>query len=227
METNASAQPVSHVYFRPTTSAQRCLLFDTVAQLENVSEAARHAHVGRGTYYYWRSRYETAGVAGLLTERSRAPHRTRLAPISAELQTEVLTYHQAHPGEGCRSIANAIRQTHHWEKVIGHSKVHELVSAARPGTPMPAPATVPSSTEVVHAPQPNQTINIDLCVVPVTHRDPTDWVSVSVSEATAGASAAIQSPAPVADEWPGQVFANPTLSYAEQMLTYVLAKVEK
>ena len=184
METDASTPLVSHVYFRPTTSDQRRLLFDTADQLENVSAAARRAHVGRGTYYYWQPRYETAGVDGLLTVRSRAPHRTRLAPVSAELQTEVLTYHQTHPGEGCRSIANALRQAHHWEKVIGHSKVNELVAAAHSTMPVAAPASVPGSTRVVHAPQPDQTVNIDLCVVPQTHTDPTDWVSVSVSEAT-------------------------------------------
>jgi transposase InsO family protein len=146
--------------------------------------------------------------------------------VSAELQTEVLTYQQSHPGEGCRSIANAINQAHHWEKVIGHSKVNELVSAARPIPPSSAPVAVPGSTVVVHAPQPNQTMNIDLCVVPVTHTDPTDWVSVSVSEATAGASAETPSPAPVA-EWPGQAFANPTLAYAEQMQTYVEQRTAK
>jgi transposase InsO family protein len=219
METTASAQPVSHVYFRPTTADQRCLLFDTVEQLDNVAAAARRAHVGRGTYYYWQPRYEADGIAGLLTTRSRAPHRTRLTPISAELQAEVLDYHQSHPGTGCRSIANAIRQAHGYQKVIGHSKVHELIVAARPRPSAPAPASMPDAPAVVHAPQPNQTVNIDLCVVPVTHTDPTDWVSVSVSEATAGVVAETPPPAPTA-EWPGQVFADSTLTYAEQMQTY-------
>jgi hypothetical protein len=77
----------------------------------------------------------------------------------------------------------------------------------------------------VHAPQPNETVNIDLCVVPMTHTDPTDWVSVSVNEA-AGVFAETPSPAPVA-EWPGQAFANPTLSYAEQMQTYVEKRAAK
>lgn len=234
METDSAAQPVPHAEgFRPTTPDQRRLLFNIAEQLENVSEAARRAHVGRGTYYYWQPQYEAAGVAGWMTERSRAPHRTRIPPTSAELQAGVLVYHHAHPGAGCRSIADTINQAHHWEKVIGHTKVHARtrVSAARPVTPpvsatTVAPTAMPGSGAVVHAPQANQTVNIedtfsiDLCVVPWTHTDPTDWVSVSLNEAAAGQSSETPSPAPVG-EWPGQAFANPTLSYAEQMQTYV------
>ena len=99
MTTQAPTHP--HVHFRPTTPAQRELLFNTVHETGNVSEAARRAHMGRGTYYYWRSRYAADGRAGLATERSRAPLHTRIPPLSEALHTEVLAYHQAHPSEGC------------------------------------------------------------------------------------------------------------------------------
>ena len=57
--------------------------------------AARQAHVGRGTYYYWRDRYVAEGTAGLKHEHSRAPQRPRLAPISAEICAEGLAYYEA------------------------------------------------------------------------------------------------------------------------------------
>lgn len=231
MKTAPSAQQALHVYFRPTTSDQRCLLFNTAEQLDNVSEAARRAHVGRGTYYYWEPRYTADGLAGLAAERSRAPHHTRIAPIRADLEAAVLACHSAHSSEGCRSIANRINQAHGWQKVIGHSKVHEIVSAARRATVMDAavaaPAAVSTSTEVVHAPQPNQTVNIDLCVVPLTHTDPTDWVSMSVSEAAAEKERTEDAGASPVVEYPGQVFADPALSYSTQMQTYAARRTAK
>ena len=47
----------ARTYFRATTASQRQLLFSTVATGGTVIAAARQAHVGRGTYYYWRDRY--------------------------------------------------------------------------------------------------------------------------------------------------------------------------
>ena len=68
--------------------------------------------------------------------------------------------------------------------------------------------------------------NIDLCVVPVLHADRQDWVSRSMTEAAAGLPAETPE-APYGAEWPGQVFANPALSYAEQMQTYVAQRTAK
>ncbi len=64
----SSADPprTRHVYFRPTTAGQRQLLFEVADQTGNVSEGARQAHVGRGTYYYWRPRREAEGPRALL-----------------------------------------------------------------------------------------------------------------------------------------------------------------
>ena len=123
MDTTNISQTPSRTYFRPTTVSQRQLLFRVAEETGNVSEAARRAHVSRSTYYYWRPRYESDGAAGLATERSRAPHRPRIPPVSAELQAEVLACHQAYPTAGYRSIANEIGKAHGWKKTISHTKV--------------------------------------------------------------------------------------------------------
>jgi transposase InsO family protein len=223
----------ARVYFRPTTVGQRQLLFRLAQESGNVSEAARQAHVSRSTYYYWQPRYEADPVGGVAAAGSRAPHRTRIPPISAELQAEVLAYHQAHPGEGCRSIANAICKAHDWQKVIGHSKVHELVVAAResvPASSAPAPAAVPvegQPTEAVHAPQAGQTANLDLCVVPWTHDGTQALAPMSLSEAAAGFQPTDGSASAPKADWPGQVFEAPALSYPEQMRVYAEKRAVK
>jgi transposase InsO family protein len=233
MDTITIFPPPSHVYFRPTTVGQRRLLFSTAEETGNVSEASRRAHVSRGTYYYWRPRYESEGAAGLAAERSRAPHRTRIPSVSADLRAEVLAYHQAHPTEGYRSIANGIGKAHQWKKMISHTKVQEIILADREAhAPPPAPAAPPVEsfhlpTEAVHAPKPNQTINIDLCVVPLEHDGTPDMVSVSLSAAAAGVIPTENGSPATSAEWPGQAFENPTLSYEEQMRDYVEKRTAK
>ncbi len=48
-------------YFPPTTAQQRKLLFEIWETTGNVTEACRQAHVGRGTFYYWKPRFEAEG----------------------------------------------------------------------------------------------------------------------------------------------------------------------
>lgn len=222
MDTSPTTATPSHVYFRPTTLGQRQKLFDLAEQTGNVSDAARSAHVSRGTYYYWQARYQADHAAGLV-ERSRAPHHPRIPAISAELRAEVLAYRQAHPQAGYLTIANAINQAHGWQKVIGPTKVRDLVLAARAAEVAAIPAAAPPAPPVkaVHAPQPNQTMNIDLCVVPCTHDGQHVMVSVSVSEAATGHRSADPVASPTRVEWPGQTFADPAVAYEDQMRDYV------
>lgn len=233
MKPATPTQTPSHVYFRPTTVGQRELLFNIVEQTGHVSVAARRAHVSRGTYYHWRSRHASDGKAGLAVERSRAPRHTRIPPVCAELRAEVLAYHADHPREGYRSIANAICQAHDWHKVIGYTKVGEIILAQRatwptPNLAQPAPVvTFRSPAVAVHAPQPNQTANIDLCVVPLTHDETQNLVSVSLSEALAGVPATVSEPNTSAQACPGQRFEEITLSYREQMQAYAEQRTAK
>jgi len=215
-------------YFRPTTVSQRELLFRTVEETGNVSQAARQAHVGRGTYYYWRDRYTADGRAGLAQERSRAPKQTRIAPVGDEVQAEVLAYYRDHPNErGYRTIANRLRQRH-GRAVIGQNKIGEIIRAARAAGVLevpapPAQAVAPSRPDlpVVHAPQPDQTVHIDLCVVPLTHDGAHALASVSTAAAASGVTPEALSPLAPPSDCPGQVFAETHLAYADQMRAYV------
>ena len=254
--TNPSFPVASRVYFRQTTASQRRFLFETAEETGNIAEAARRAHVGRGTYYYWKARYQAGGAAALDQEHSRAPHRTRIPPVSAELWQEVLAYYREHPDErGYRTIANRLRQRHNGQKVISHSKVGDIVREARaasmvvgepllpvagcyelplPATPsesevaaLPGLVVTPQAPRVVHAPQPNETVNIDLCVVPLTHESTQVLASVSLSQAAAGAAPTPDEKVPVVAEWPGQVFGDVNLPYEQQMAQYAQQRAAK
>ena len=230
MDPETTSPTAPRTYFRPTTASQRGLLFKTAAT-STVTAAARRAHVSRGTYYHWLERYETAGEAGLAPPRSCAPQPPRLAPLSAAVCAEVLAYYDAHPHErGCRLIAARLRQAHAGQAVIGHSKVAELLRVARPpasGAAPPSEAAAAPGVVAVHAPAAQQTVNIDLCVVPLTHASAQPFASVSVSQAAAGAEPEVVVPSDAAPTWPGQVFADPSRPYAEQMVTYQAQRAAK
>ncbi|MEK7817860.1 MAG: DDE-type integrase/transposase/recombinase [Actinomycetota bacterium] len=226
-----------HVHFRPTTASQRQFLFEEAEQNGNVSAAAHAAHVGRGTYYYWHPRWLAEGADGLAQPHSRAPQHPRLAPVSAERRQEVLDYAQAHPGAGSRTIANRLRQAHDWQKVISHTKVREILQEAQatPPAPVVTEAAAPASV-VVHAPRAEQTLNIDLCVVAMQHTATQEFVSLSWAEAAqasaeslAGEPPPAAAPSAAASEpaWPGQVFGEADLPYAEQMKQYAARRQAK
>jgi hypothetical protein len=163
------------------------LLFETWEAQHDVKVACQTAHVGRGTFYYWRKRFEQDGYAALEAPKSTAPHTPRIPATSDALKQEVLTYKCAHPAAGYRTIANEIRKAHDWQPVIGKSNVRDIlveagVVAGPPAAQAPAPAVA-----VVHAPLPDTTDHIDLCVVPATHMAGVPFEPISLHAAAQGA----------------------------------------
>lgn len=176
-----SEQEPKRTYFRPTTVQQRRLLFETYERTGSVAEACQVARVARRTFYYWWVRFRTGGYAALAQERSRAPHRTRIPPTPAETVQAVIDYRQAHPQAGYRRIAAELKKANAWQAVISPTQVRRILLKA--GL-VAAPAAAPSRAEpATHAPQPGQTVNIDLCVVPVSHQADEPLESVSMQRA--------------------------------------------
>ncbi len=171
-------------YFRPTTPQQRRLLFETFEQTHDIDEACRVAHVARRTFFYWQPRYREGGLAALEHELSRAPHKTRIPPTPETTVQEVIAYRRAHPEAGYRRIAAELKKAHGWQSVISPAQVKRILQAAglvkeRAAKPhsQPAPAT--------HAPEPEESVNVDLCVVPVAHQADQPLESVSMKQAEA------------------------------------------
>ena len=169
-------------YFRRTTPQQRRLLFETYERTGNVDEACRVAHMGRRTFFYWLPRFRAGGYAALEQERSRAPHKTRIPPTPEETVEEVIAYRQSHPTAGYRRIAAELKRAHDWQSVISPTQVRRILLKAGLVTSR-SPDHKAKTSAVVHAPEPEQTVNIDLCVVPVSHTGNQPLKPVTVKEA--------------------------------------------
>jgi transposase len=156
-------------YFRPTTAQQRRLLFETYEATGSVRQACTTAHVGRGTFYYWWPRFKSGGYPALEQEQSRAPHKTRIPRLSEAIVQEVIASKKASPEAGYRTVANRVRQAHDWQPVVGPTKVRKILIEAGLVVKPTAAETKAEAPEAVHAPQSEQTVNIDLCVVPISH----------------------------------------------------------
>ncbi len=179
---NDQEMKLKRTYFRPTTPQQRRLLFETYERTGSIDEACRVARVARRTFYYWRPRFQEGGYAALEQERSRAPHKTRIPPTPEETVQEVIAYRQTHPKAGYRRIADELAKLHDWQRVISPTQVRRILVKA--GLVVSQSKEKKTKTPAAsHAPEPEQTINIDLCVVPVSHEANQPLKPVTLTEA--------------------------------------------
>ena len=117
-----------HIHFPLTTAQQRQLLFETWQATGKVTAACRTAHVGRGTFYYWKPRFDAHGFSGLAEFASRAakePHRT-----PAAVAQQVLALRRAHPDWGKKRIADALTRANNWVPLVGPNTVRRLLQDA-------------------------------------------------------------------------------------------------
>jgi len=116
------------IHFPETTAQQRKLLFETWEATGNVTLAGRTAHVGRGTFYYWKPRFDQDGYAGLEAFASRAPknpHRT-----SAETEQKGLEMKRAHPTWGKKRIADELAKGNSWVPLVRPHTVRRILKDA-------------------------------------------------------------------------------------------------
>lgn len=180
---SSSSNPRKRVYYRETTAQQRRHLFEVYEETGDVAKACQQAHVGVRTFYYWLGRFREGGYAALDTPRSRAPHRTRIPPTPRAIVEEVIAYKQEHPEAGYRSISDALRAAHDKQPTISPTQVRRiLLKAGLVGQAADTPQRV-KATPAVHAPNPEQTLNIDLCVVPIVHDAETALPATSLQQA--------------------------------------------
>ena len=116
-------------YYRPTTADQRKLLFRVYEESGSVRAASAAAHVGIGTFYYWRKRFEVGGYAGLEVVGSHRPHRYphQLGP---EIVAEVKVAKVEHPEWGRQRIADELKKAHGWQAVVSASEVRRVLIEA-------------------------------------------------------------------------------------------------
>jgi len=208
-------------YYRTTTVSQRKMLFEVLQETGNVSEACRRARVSRATYYYWKDRFDKGGYVAVEEPRSHAPlHPSR--KTSPEVANRVVAMKTAHPEWGRQRIADELMKENGWQRMVSASTVRRILVSKEPKACVVTEKSEKSKGVVLHSEKPGQTIHVDLCFVPATHEAIEDLPAVS------GSSGKLKVCKPKESEgkWPGQVFAEPGISYEQAMDTYVNARSE-
>jgi transposase len=116
------------ITYRETTAQQRKLLFEVWEGTGNVSLACRKAHVGRGTFYYWKPRFEKHGYKGLEAFESRAPKNPNRT--SAEVEQKVIAMRQKHPDWGKKRIADEVAKANNWVPLVTPRTVRRILKDA-------------------------------------------------------------------------------------------------
>jgi transposase len=116
------------VHFPFTTPQQRKLLFETWEETGSVTKACRKAHVSRGTFYYWKPRFEEQGYAGLEEFSSRAPHNPQRT--EQEIEQRVIEIRREQPNWGKVRIANELAKENNWVQVLSPNTVRRILRRA-------------------------------------------------------------------------------------------------
>jgi transposase len=126
-----------HPYFRFTTPQQRKLLFETWEDTNSVTKACQVAHVGRATFYYWKSRFDEYGYPGLEAFQSRAAHK--LNRKSETLEQRVVAAHDTDPEWGKKRIADELAKENNWVPIITPNTVRRILQTFNrwPANPKP------------------------------------------------------------------------------------------
>jgi len=108
-----------------TTAAQRQLLFETWEATGDVALSCHKAHVGIGTFYYWKPRFDALGYAGLQAFASRAPKEPHRTP--PEVEQQVITLRRAHPDWGKQRLADELAKANDWVAVVSPNTVKRIL----------------------------------------------------------------------------------------------------
>ena len=211
-------------YFRPTTTQQRRLLFETWESTGNVKEACAKAHVCERTLYHWKPRFETEGYAGLESPQSRAPTNPSRTPVDVE--TRVIAMRRHHPTWGKRRLAGELAKENSWVPVVSLNTVRRILQDAGLWTaPETSAKNVNPQPVVRHAEVPGQTLNIDLCFVSLRHDARQKLPAVSGSSGRLVVEKATEKDAD--RQWPGRVFEHEEVDYTDAMVEFVAASQAK
>ena len=209
----------THTYFRPTTAQQRRLLFETWEATGSVAEACRKARVSRATFYYWKPRFDEGGYGGLEQTESHAPKSPN--KTVEDIEKQVIDMHHEHPAWGKQRMADELAKDNNWTPVISPNTVRRILEDANLWSKPEVETPQESFDEpaVRTADKPGQTVNVDLCFVPVTHQTEDKIPAVSgssgrlVVERTGDEKGERQ--------YPGRVFEAQERDYAEVMTEFV------
>ena len=209
----------THTYFRPTTAPQRRLLFENWEETGDVVEACRQARVSRKTFYYWKPRFDEGGYETLEQTESHAPKSPK--KTAEDIEKQVLEMHHEHRYWGKRRIADELAKANNWIPVISPNTVRRILADAglwfKPEAESQKEGVKQATVRT--ADKPGQTVNVDLCFVPVTHQTAAKLPAVSGSSGRL----VVERTKDEKDEphYPGRVFEAQERDYAEVMTEFV------
>ncbi len=215
---------MSRIHYPRTTVSQRRLLFETWEKTKYVAKACRAARVSERTFYYWKPRYETGGYPALEQFASHAPRGP--ARTAATLEQEVIEQRRQNGSWGKRRIADELGKKNNWIPVISPNTVKRILQEAGLWSAAKTQSS-PTKFEPVSrtAERPGQSFNVDLCFVPAEHEKEVKLPAVSGSSGRLVVER-VKSEAGAGD-YPGAVFADEQLDYAQVMSAFVAASKAK
>lgn len=208
------------IHYPRTTAQQRKLLFQAWEETGDVERACRKAHVGKSTFYNWKPRFESGGYEALENFKSHAPKNPNRT--SPEIEQKVIDLRRQHRDWGKLHIANELAKANNWVQVVSPNTVRRILIDAELWNSQETERKEKTPTNVNRtAEQPSQTVNVDLCFVPVTHKTERKLPAVSGSSGRL----VVERPKDETTEhqWPGRVFEDTSLDYEEAMKAFIAA----
>jgi transposase len=114
-----------HTYYGYTTPQQRKLLFETWEATGSVTQACVRAKVSRGTFYYWKARFDQHGYAGLEEFESHIAHKLNYK--EAAIEQQVIEMRKANPDWGKARIAHEMAKTNNWVALVSPNTVKRIL----------------------------------------------------------------------------------------------------
>lgn len=112
-------------YFRETTAQQRKLLFKTWEETGSVKQACHTARVSRGTFYYWKPRFDEHGYAGLEAFAIRGPKEPKRTP--KEVEERIIALRKENPDWGKKRLADELAKANNWVPLVSPNTVKRIL----------------------------------------------------------------------------------------------------
>jgi len=117
-----------HTYFGFSTPQQRKQLFETWEATGSVTQACRTARVSRGLFYYWKSRFDAEGYAGLEEFESRIAHKLNYKDDA--IAQRVVDMRRQHPDWGKTRISQEMAKANNWVPLVSPNTVKRMLQDA-------------------------------------------------------------------------------------------------
>jgi transposase len=180
--------------------------------------------VSERTFYNWKPRFETGGYEALEQFASHAPKKPNRTP--EKIEQEVIEMRRQNGDWGKQRIADELAKKNNWTPVISPNTVKRILQEAQMWS-QPENKSATGKFEPVSrtAEMPEQSLNVDLCFVPAEHEDESNLPAVSGSS---GRLVVERAKSEIVEaDYPGAIFANEQLDYAQAMAAFVAASKAK